>query len=1437
MAEMPAWLIAHRIVTVRRALREASSDAECLLALGAMVEVACELPVDDEQGTGAGRARRLLDEAIAYLRLASAGLPAGGQEHREALYWLARACLRRDETAGLLPDADEAIVCLRRLLAALPAEPPDRTEPPDCTEPPDRTEPPARTEEPARTEIAALLADALLARAVSADGHAADLDEALPLMTSVLAALPSWHPGRRAVMAALALVLGFRYIGFGGPDADRDAAEKHALATLAEPGQPDLDEPAATAHLVLAWTALTRQHTAEQRSTMLQQAEVEAARFDADAAARVLGAYRETRISAADAEIAIGHLRRIPADTGSTFMRNSVPLLWCLAQLALMQTGNEAAEVGHVAESLGLLATQPGTTETERGELLAFRAALLAGQSDIGATDTGSPGKGSRDKGSTDMGSPDKGSPDTGATDTGATGALGDAVSGLPPGHLLRSPLLSLLSSVLSRQVDQTGSADDLGARLDEVAAVLDRLPHDDPEAAHAMTILGMHALNASISNRTILQQDRLFAQFERLASDLAPGDPLAPIAEFMLWSARHVRARLALETERADEALGEMIRRVDLVPAGHMARPFVLSGVATAYMERHSINGELRNLELADKAINDALAEAAAGGPFAEGTAQHGYLLYLRGHLGMMRAVYNPSLPRVNEALTDLERAEAEFGSAESSRLGVITSLGSARFMREQLTNPLEPGMTLGPAASDAFDRLLADAEHVGPDSLEYPVLAAQAAAGLMLRGLSAADVTLVDRGIALLAGVCAIPSLGLRERPRMLESHGQALLTRYSMTRDARDLNNAIARLGDARRAVEQEPGSPHRASVLQALAGAHRYRGNQARGDVDQAVQFGLEGLRERAGDVLLQDSDDNALDVARQATNDAGEMARWFLTRGRGDAAVSAIELGRGMVLHMATAGTGVPNALAEAGYPELAQEWASQAAQPRGTLPGGELEPPQNDDLRYRAMLALEGTPAETRLLSPPAVADIAAALASSGADALVYLLPQDDGGHGVAVLVDQAGTVSMQVLLRLRVGTGTPAGEFVRTRRAVERAAEAAGEAASAVSAARSATARAAARDAQTAAEAVFEAARADWLEALDAACDWAWQAAIGPLLRTLAKRANSSSPPGAGDPPDSGSPPSGGAPSRIVLVPGGELGLIPWHAARRPAAGGPASDGSPRYDYACQQAVISYASSARQFIDAARRPVRPWARAPVLISDADPSLAYAVAAVAHLHAAHYPNGLVFGSARYRLADPEAPGAVAAGPGDLLAALPHDGHPGASIVHFGSHGRVSVPVLGSNLRLGSDPRGGEVSVSVSDILRQARSGHAQASGGGLVVLASCLTDVTEADYDEALSLATAFLAAGSAGVVAARWSVPDADTALFMAAFHRYLNDGYPDPARALREAQLWMLDPDREVPASWPKEFRDEAGQDGQPDGPSLTSTEAWAGFTYQGR
>jgi CHAT domain-containing protein len=61
--------------------------------------------------------------------------------------------------------------------------------------------------------------------------------------------------------------------------------------------------------------------------------------------------------------------------------------------------------------------------------------------------------------------------------------------------------------------------------------------------------------------------------------------------------------------------------------------------------------------------------------------------------------------------------------------------------------------------------------------------------------------------------------------------------------------------------------------------------------------------------------------------------------------------------------------------------------------------------------------------------------------------------------------------------------------------------------------------------------------------------------------------------------------------------------------------------------------------------------------------------------------------------------------------------------------------------------------------------------------------------------DEPLSLAAAVLHAGAAGVVGSLWSVADVSTMLLMARFHELRRAAATDPARALRDAQVWLRD------------------------------------------
>lgn len=82
------------------------------------------------------------------------------------------------------------------------------------------------------------------------------------------------------------------------------------------------------------------------------------------------------------------------------------------------------------------------------------------------------------------------------------------------------------------------------------------------------------------------------------------------------------------------------------------------------------------------------------------------------------------------------------------------------------------------------------------------------------------------------------------------------------------------------------------------------------------------------------------------------------------------------------------------------------------------------------------------------------------------------------------------------------------------------------------------------------------------------------------------------------------------------------------------------------------------------------------------------------------------------------------------------------------------------------------------------ILEQARARPAGAPGG-LVVLDACVSDHLAGEFDESVTLSTAFLAAGATGVAGSRWEVLDGPTGLMMYVCHDRLRHGVP-LARAL---------------------------------------------------
>jgi tetratricopeptide (TPR) repeat protein len=1333
---------ASRLAALRAELVSATTVAQCVPALGGLIDLAGELRRNGGERTPDDS--RVLDEVLSYLRAARDSLAAPGEagqadEHEAALLSLeAEACLLRDATAGPVSDLDNAVLCLRRLLALLPGDSDERA------------------------EAEAGLASATLTRAGRPGGRLADLDEAGLLLGGLLDRTPPGDPGRRQFARSLAVQRGLRFVSFGGTKEDRVAGIGYAWECLTPPSGGPPDETAAVGHLMIAWLTLTRQLTADQRSAAFLKTEVESSRHDGAAAVTLMERLGGFVIAPDDARAALSHLRQVPAELADAEMRSARSMLSAMALLVTRgeESDGSAADADdllHVADDLQRAAAQE---PSDTAELLAARAALLA----LRARASGDAVPGDQ-----------------------ANQALHDAAARLPAGHPVRAASLSLLTTGLKDRVRRAGGADDPVAELDEVIRALDRMSPDDPEFARLIATVSGAALRLGVTRRSVAADDRIAAQLDRGAAGLAPDDPLRALAEIMSLGSAGLRGALRQNRDAVSQMIAELYEKASSYPAGDPRRTLAQASLGFALCERHTMHGEIRDLEEAGRHAREAFQGVIPGGMFAEGSAAHGLLLFLRAHLKLVWYNYHDRKDPadLDHAIADLERAVLALGQTPELDTMVSSDLWTARALRELLTNGGQA--TVGPAARDAFDGLLAQARHLGPDHPEYPAVLALAAGGLVLRGLADNNLKLLDQAITLLGDACAAPNLAVKERPRLLATHGFALLTRHFRRNSQRDLSNAIGRLEEARRAVDQEAGSPYATTVLLQLAMAYRTRADAARGDVDRAVTYGLAGLREHAGDVLLQGSDDQALYAARSARDTATEMVGWFLDHGRPAAAVGAIELSRGTVLHAATTGARVEEALRLAGQDDLAAQWAVRA--------GGDPDP----DLRYQVMLAIERSPAEAWLLSPPSVGAITEALTASGADALVYLLVGEDGAAGLAVLVDQDKVVRPLRLPGLFADRGNPAARFIQARRAADARGRELGDLIAQGNAGRAALAAASAAD--------QEAARA-WADTLGPLGEWTWSTAIRPVLDAVRGRGGQADP-------------------RIVLAPGGELGLIPWHAARDPGTG----------RYACQDAVLSYAVSARQFIDATRCAPRPWGARPVLISDEKQSDRTSAAGIRALHAEHYPAGAVYGYARARL-PATVPGESVAGSAAVLDALPGSGLEGTSMLHLGCHGRATVPVLHSSIRLG-----GASLLQVADILVQARAWRsrqqAEVSTCGLVVLASCLSDVTDADYDEALTLATAFLSAGAGGVVAARWRVNTVATVLLMAMFHRHLNAG-ADPARALRAAQLWMLDPKRDIPGHWPRELRDlveQADDPDSPDVPVLASPAAWAGFAYQGR
>lgn len=524
----------------------------------------------------------------------------------------------------------------------------------------------------------------------------------------------------------------------------------------------------------------------------------------------------------------------------------------------------------------------------------------------------------------------------------------------------------------------------------------------------------------------------------------------------------------------------------------------------------------------------------------------------------------------------------------------------------------------------------------------------------------------------------------------------------------------------------------------------------RRRDAPGDREKAIAVGVDALRGSGWQVLLQNDPENAVEVARGASRAAERFVGWCVEDGAVDDLVRLLDARRGLVLRSACTSRTASRVLRDHGHEDLAREWEAVLAQREVDGEVGEV--------RRKVLAVLDDV--DGGLTSPATVAEIQDSLLRHGSDALVYLVPRSHYHEGMAVVVPATGAARVSALPLLDVGEGSVLHRY------------------------------AAAYNAWNAAPTSDGPEHEQWSAALAEACAWAWLAA-GEELSGI----------GEGDP-------------RVVLVPIGLLGLMPWHAAVR------AVDGCDRY--LVQDVELSTAPSARMFCDLVGRPDVVGGAA-VLVGNPARNLIAGATEAAAIRDAHYPDAVLLGSTSTRARKVLFP-AGAGTPAQVLDLLDRP----VSLLHLACHAEADMRrPLDSAVELAGD-RG---SLSARTLLEARPTRSADLD---VVVLAACATTATGADYDEALSLSTTFLAIGARTVVGSLWRVPAGrSTVHVMALFHHYLRAERLSPATALRRAQLWMLDPDRRFPESVPEHVRTLR----QGDGVDAATVGSWAAFVLLGR
>lgn len=271
----------------------------------------------------------------------------------------------------------------------------------------------------------------------------------------------------------------------------------------------------------------------------------------------------------------------------------------------------------------------------------------------------------------------------------------------------------------------------------------------------------------------------------------------------------------------------------------------------------------------------------------------------------------------------------------------------------------------------------------------------------------------------------------------------------------------------------------------------------------------------------------------------------------------------------------------------------------------------------------------------------------------------------------------------------------------------------------------------------------------------------------------------------------------------RLVIIPDGALGYLPFEALLRSSVDNEPSD---QWPFLLQDKKISYAFSATLWKEMKEKQHQVTARkgllamAPGFINHSSPEFASARA---------YRDGY-FGPLRYTQTETQNIQSLMSGTllldstATLANFLQQSGN--HQIIHLATHGKVM-----------EDPRysllafyGPQDSILMQDTILSGLSAlylsdlYTLQLNADLVVLSACETGVGRLYKGEGIaSLARGFTYAGAKSLIPSLWSVNDQSTAFLMEKFYQYLADGQAKDD-ALRQAKLDLIAEGQAHPFHW---------------------------------